>query len=333
MFSCVNNKVKIRSQRFYSKMVTTKSDEMRRDLYSIIELLKDELVTVSFTSDLWTSVNSDPYISLTMHFISGGWNLYRFCPYEKPFPERHTGFNIQLCLDSMIEHLRLDNPTMELFFINDNASNMKLAIKKSNYLTQYLCDIHTLELVIKDAIKNTPGMADILKKTKSIAKFVTKSPSLVLPGLQDACKRNNIKFKKPINPPNTRWHGYYQNLSSIFYLQKPLNDLFLSNDNWSEYSLSYSEWKLIDTSSKLLSHFCFTVKIFESEQVPTIHRVIERIYTLNEYLIEFIKKNLNNNIGTKFANELQLGLSRRFPKQGSQNKYRRIANYLAPQYY
>ena len=108
--------------------------------------------------------------------------------------------------------------------------------------------------------------------------------------------------------------------------------MFLSNDNWSEYSLSYSEWKLIDTSSKLLSHFCFTVKIFESEQVPTIHRVIERIYTLNEYLIEFIKKNLNNNIGTKFANELQLGLSRRFPKQGSQNKYRRIANYLAPQY-
>ena len=66
--------------------------------------------------------------------------------------------------------------------------------------------------------------------------------------------------------------------------------------------------------------------------VPFIHCVIERIYTLNEYLIEFIKKNLNNNIGTKFAKELQLGLSRRFPKQGSQNKYRRIANYLAPQY-
>ena len=108
--------------------------------------------------------------------------------------------------------------------------------------------------------------------------------------------------------------------------------MFLSNDNWSEYSLSYSEWKLINTSSNLLSHFCFAVKIFESEQVPTIHRVIERIYTLNEYLIEFIKKNLNNIIGTKFANELQLGLSRRFPKQGSQNKYRRIANYLAPQY-
>ena len=90
MFSFLNNKVKIRSQRFYSKMVTTKSDEMRKDLYSIIEFLRDELVTVSFTSDLWTSVNSDSYISLTMHFISRGWNLYRFCPYAKPFPERHT---------------------------------------------------------------------------------------------------------------------------------------------------------------------------------------------------------------------------------------------------
>ena len=102
-------------------MVTTKSDEMRKDLYSIIEFLKDELVTVSFTSDLWTSVNSDPYISLTMHFISRGWNLYRFCPNVKPFPESHTRFNIQLCFDSMIEHLGLNNHTMELFCINDNT--------------------------------------------------------------------------------------------------------------------------------------------------------------------------------------------------------------------
>ena len=43
-------------------MVTTKSDEMRKDLYSIIEFLRDEIVTVYFTSDLWRSVNSDPQI-------------------------------------------------------------------------------------------------------------------------------------------------------------------------------------------------------------------------------------------------------------------------------
>ena len=45
-----------------------------------------------------------------------------------------------------------------------------------------------------------------------------------------------------------------------------------------------------------------------------------------------MKKNLNNNIDTRFARELQHGLNRRIPEYGSENKYRRIANFLAPQY-
>ena len=58
-------------------------------------------------------------------------------------------------------------------------------------------------------------------------------------------------------------------------------DVFLSSDSWSEHSLSVNDWKLIDTAANILEHFCDTVKIFEAEQVPTLHRVIERIYTLN----------------------------------------------------
>ena len=34
----------------------------------------------------------------------------------------------------------------------------------------------------------------------------------------------------------------------------------------------------------------------------------------------------------KYAEELQLSLEKRFPKNGTENKFRRIANYLAPQY-
>ena len=91
MFSCINNKVAVKSREFYSKLVTTKVNEIRTDLLSIVESLKDILMTVIFTSDLWTSVNNEPFISLTMHFISRYWKLYRFVPYVKPFPECHTG--------------------------------------------------------------------------------------------------------------------------------------------------------------------------------------------------------------------------------------------------
>ena len=42
----------------------------------------------------------------------------------------------------------------------------------SDYLSEYLCDIHTLELVIKDGSKNTNRILDVLKTTKKIAKYV-----------------------------------------------------------------------------------------------------------------------------------------------------------------
>ena len=102
------------------------------------------------------------------NFITADWTLYRFTPFVRYFPffifffilffvryfpEKHTGKNISVSLDNMIEALGLAIENIELFSVNDNASNMKLAIRMSSYLTEYNCDIHTLELVLKDGIQ------------------------------------------------------------------------------------------------------------------------------------------------------------------------------------
>ena len=96
----------------------------------IIEMVKDDLTTVSFTSDMdmWTSTNNDCFLALTMHFISKDWELYCFTPFVKPFSERYTGEIISVCLDKMIVDLGLNQPYISLFCVNDNASNMKFTI-------------------------------------------------------------------------------------------------------------------------------------------------------------------------------------------------------------
>ena len=96
---------------------------------------------------------------------------------------------------------------------------MKVSKRLSDYLSEYLCDIHTLELVIKDGFKNTNRMLDVLKTTKKIAKYVQKS-SVGTRELKDACDQFNIKFLKPVNPPLTRWSGFFKNLSSVLNLKK-----------------------------------------------------------------------------------------------------------------
>ena len=72
-----------------------------------------------------------------------------------------------------------------------------------------------------------------------------------------------------------------------------------------------------------------TVLILESEQVPTLHQVIERIYTLNETLTDFIADN-NHRSARDFANDLHMNLNFRYANNGSLCKWRRTANFLAP---
>ena len=132
-----------------------------------------------------------------------------------------------------------------------------------------------------------------MKKSKGIAKYVNKS-TVATTDLKKACEECNIQFKKPVNPPNTRWCGFYKNLDSILHLKSAL--LYLnSEDNWKEHVLSVADWKLIEATSSLLKYFSETVLIFESESQPTMHEVIPRIFSLNERLSSFIESSTNVN--------------------------------------
>ena len=68
-----------------------------------------------------------------------------------------------------------------------------------------------------------------------------------------------------------------------------------------------------------------------NEQLPTLHQVIERIYTLNETLTDFITDN-NHRSARNFANDLHMNLNFRYANNESLCKWRRTANFLAPQY-
>ena len=116
-----------------------------------------------------------------------------------------------------IEELGLDNGQWELFAVSDNAANVKLGIRLSEHLKQYFRSIHTLELGVKDTFKNVPGMKSVVKKTKAIGKYTHKSTE-ANKALKREAKKENINFRKIVNPPNTRWSGYHDNLASVLYL-------------------------------------------------------------------------------------------------------------------
>jgi hypothetical protein len=323
--------IKVKNPRTYSRMVEAKAKNVLGQVTDIMASVKKDILSIGFTSDLWTSRSGDSYISLTASYIDKDWTMQRWTPFVKPFPERHTGVNIRLELDGMIEQLAMDTADIAKYAINDNAANMKLAISESQYLIQYFCDIHTLQLGINDTFKNVPGMKTVLSRSKEIAKYTHQSP-VAMNELSKQASVDNVKFKKPKNPCDTRWNAQFDSMVSILALKMPIIHLCEENDAWSSKALDRSQWKLLEGAVHVLKSLKETTKVFEAEKTPTINRVIERIYTNQMELTEFIENPENNRNEVTFARELKRNLEKRFPNLGMDLSLRRMANFLDPSF-
>ena len=108
----------MKSRIFYSKLVDQKADEIGDELIVMLEYIVGHGVD---------TVSPQIFGSLILALHSQLANILFVL-------ERQTAENIALCLDAIIEQLGLVDAFLAQ--INDNASNMNLAIKCSAYLKQ-----------------------------------------------------------------------------------------------------------------------------------------------------------------------------------------------------
>ena len=330
LIKVANKGILVKHRTTYSRMISSKAKQVLQDVQDVIVSLKGSIESVSFTTDIWTSRAGDSYISLTVQFIDNQWKLHRWTPYVRNFPDRHTAEAIAIQLDEMIESLELHDVNVDLYSINDNAANMKAAIRTSMYLKEYNCDIHTLQLAIVDTFKNVEGMKTVLDKAKQVAAFTHKS-SVALEQLKRQANIDHVKFKKLKNPQDTRWNSQVDNMASVLHLKRSITALCDSEDKWAEFSLDRNQWKLLEGAVSLLEPFKIATKM-EAEKTPTINIVIERMFTLKSMLTKFISDRNNCRYGIGFARELQNRLEQRFPNYGTEVFERKVANYLDPRY-
>ena len=333
LMKVANKRVKLKSPKTYMRLTRLRAEEIDKNIRDIIQTIRAEgdIKSVSFTTDIWTSRSQDTYMSLTIHFLDRFWHLHRLTPFVKPFPEKHTGVNISLSLTDMITQLGLDGAEVDLTCVNDNASNMKLGIKLTPGLEQYLCDNHTLELAVGDTFKNVDGMRNVLKKCRALAKFTHQS-NVALEELKSEAAEEGVPFRKLKNPPDTRWSGRYDNLESILHLKRPLKKLFDEKESWEEHFLTNTEWKLIEGATKCLKAVKRMIKKLEAEKEPTMNKVIAEVFNVQTILRTFINTPGNCGYGIMFARELKAQIEVRFPDKGTDRVQRRMANYLDPKF-
>ena len=204
VINVADRKLIVKHPATVSKHTGKLANNVLQRVCDIMAAVVPDLSSIGFTSDLWTSQHKvDSYCSLTASFIDRNFVMHRYVPFVKYFPVRHTGVNIALGLDMMIRRIGLANkPNLKLYSVNDNASNYHVAIRESEYLEEFNCCIHTVQLAVKDTFAEIEGMRRVLEKSKKIAKYAKKS-TVGRSELKNAVTRRNLPWIVPKNPCST----------------------------------------------------------------------------------------------------------------------------------
>ena len=143
-------KYNLPSRKFFTKQ------EILRLYTEIREMVKAKMMRARYfaaTSDLWTSCNSHPYLSYTIHFIDDDWQLQSYCLDTVPLFEDHTGQNIAEAILDILENWGLNRENL-VATTTDNGSNF-IAGMGVLECTRISCFGHNLDLAINKSLSIT----------------------------------------------------------------------------------------------------------------------------------------------------------------------------------
>lgn len=224
---------------------TTLISDRKQFIENKLRTTFNKLDTVSVTVDIWTNRIMHSFLGVTVHYIED-WNLRSGLLACKEFHGRHTGENIVTHYDELIEIFNLRNKishvisdsasnmikafevTLPQFTVDsevgdkhqpndeDSDEGSLDAIGLEEDTTDHLlsciperlaCFAHTLQLVIKDGIKDCRQIENAIGKVASIVSSIRRSTAAteILHGYD---QYHNVRAAN-VTRWNSQWETYF----------------------------------------------------------------------------------------------------------------------------
>ncbi|KAK2445519.1 zinc finger BED domain-containing protein RICESLEEPER [Trifolium repens] len=254
---------------------------------------------VCLTSDVWTAVTTQGYMTVTAHYVDQDWKLnsklLSFCHLDNA----HTGVELSGKLFGALKDWGIDRKIFSLTL--DNASSNDNMIKKLkqrlNLQDALLCKgkyfhvrccAHILNLIVQDGLK---AAGDALHKIRESVKYVKASEGRL---------REFRKCIQEVHLDNveggflrldvcTRWNATYMMLESAIRYRPAFISL---SDNDKNYTIctSTEEWERAQTICNILAPFYNITCLISGSSYTT-----SNLYFMQVAFIEMaLNKNLNS---------------------------------------
>ncbi|XP_043694376.1 zinc finger BED domain-containing protein RICESLEEPER 2-like [Telopea speciosissima] len=254
----------------------------------IHNLLKSFNGKISLTSDLWTSITNDGYISLTDHYIDKDWVLHKkllkFCIMPPP----HTGINICEMVSKILSEWGINRKLFSITLDNaiSNFSFIELLKRNLNLKNALLYEAVTL---IRSSIAYVKGSQ--ARKMKFL----------------DICKQLSLPSSKGLHGDvTTRWNSTYIMLDSVLFYRKVFENLGLVEDNYKTCPSS-DQWLKIEKLMDFLHSF-YEITVFSGSKYPTSNLYFENVWKIHKRLLEDVSHRLS------FMKPMPVEMKKKFDK-------------------
>ena len=150
----------------------------------IQQFVKNNSISVSLTTDMWTGRNRQGFLGVTCSFLDKNFTIHEIILTIEYIRYPHTAENISDALFVILDQWELRNKVNVI--VTDNGANMKKAIKDMNEFAPNIkwqpCSAHTLQLVIGKGLNSVKIL--VLRAKKLIDFFLRPKQSQRLADIQ-----------------------------------------------------------------------------------------------------------------------------------------------------
>ena len=226
--------------------------------------LKENVLSLAITSDIWTSCANDAYISLTAHFISADWQMVSCVLATSPFPEQHTGVNIAEKLKQIVISYDIDMKRVRAL-VHDQGSNMELsaAVLEEKFSCESLsCAAHRLQLCIQEGLEVCAIAGAIGAAKKLVGHF--RHSALATSELHKRQETMGMPQRRLQQDCPTRWNSTYYMLQTLLANRWPITAVL------SDERVTKRRYRYLDMSSEKWAALEELVKVLEPLEVATV---------------------------------------------------------------
>ena len=296
------------------------------DIFHKFETCKDKLkkclaaeeFSMALTTDIWTSMATEAYMTVTCHFIDPNGKLQNFVLERIGFPERHTGVNIAEKLKEVGERWGITHKV--IIVSHDQGSNMEAAMEVLTEGCNWQslpCCAHRLQLCLLAGFKIN-AIDKLIAVVKKIVSHFHHSV-VATEALKNKQKQMNITAKKLINSCPTMWNSTYEMLQRVLKLHWPITAV-LSDDTTKRsdryLNLKTEQWKLTEDLDAVLEPFTIVTTFFSYEENVSISSVFAILHGLLKKLEKDSATEVSDSkIIKDFKETVGLQISQRFELQ------------------